>query len=177
MFYSENQILETKPLPSAQSQSMGEPDASFLNIDFGKGGSDETIPLGTSQSWSSVNSVAFDYRINYNRRIMMETKQEARIFKIGENEIVGTPETREAIYKVKARIKEMAEGQRQLRLDKEQKDVFVALRLTVLHRLYLQIRGKEFEEVHKIRKDNQYWARGIEDDYREEFKLEELFLI
>lgn len=104
-----------------------------------------------------------------------ETKP--RIYQIGENQIIGTPETREAIYAVKAKIKELAVEQRELRLNKEQKSHGTALRLTVLHRLYLQIRGKEFKDVHKIGEYDEYWAKRIEKGYKEEFKLGELFLI
>jgi len=81
-------------------------------------------------------------------------------------------EAYEAILKMKALIKQLAEGQKQTRIAKKQKSPYKALEITVLHRLYLQIRNKPFETVHSVRGKDE--ARWIEKRLVETFNLTEI---
>jgi len=82
------------------------------------------------------------------------------------------PKIYEAILKIREKLKTMAESQKQKRLEKIQKDVAVAVQITVLHRIYLEIRDKEFEDVHNIREGWDWYASSKEKEFRKELNLE-----
>ena len=82
------------------------------------------------------------------------------------------PKIYEAILKIRKKLKTMAESQKQKRLKKIQKDVAVAVQITVLHRIYLEIRGKEFEDVHNIREGWDWYASSKAKEFRKELGLD-----
>jgi hypothetical protein len=82
------------------------------------------------------------------------------------------PKLYEAIKKIRAIIKTMALEQRETRLRKEQKSIGKRVKITVLHRLYLKIRGKPFEGVHNIREGWEWMASRYEKEMSEELGLE-----
>jgi len=75
------------------------------------------------------------------------------------------PKVVEAIKGIRSIVKQMAREQKQDRLAKKQKDVGMRVRITVLHRLYLKIRNRPFEEVHRIRKGWEDRAVRYEKEY------------
>jgi hypothetical protein len=86
-----------------------------------------------------------------------------------------SPEAYEAIKGMKKEIKELAAEQKQRRLDKRQKSLKISSQLTVLHRLYLKIRNKPFEDVHKFNEHNKWWRSQFEKLYTEKWNLDAIF--
>jgi len=75
------------------------------------------------------------------------------------------PKVVEAIKGIRSIVKQMAWEQKQDRLNKKQKDIGCRVRITVLHRLYLKIRNRPFEEIHRIRKGWEDRATRYEKEY------------
>jgi len=68
------------------------------------------------------------------------------------------PKVYGAILGLKMFIKTMGKRQKRRRLKKQQKDVYDAMEITVALRHFLRLRGKEFQEVHKIREGLEWVA-------------------
>ncbi len=68
------------------------------------------------------------------------------------------PKVYGAILGLKMFIKTMGKRQKRRRLKKQQKDIYDAMEITVALRHYLRLRGKEFQEVHKIREGLEWVA-------------------
>ena len=81
-----------------------------------------------------------------------------------------------AIKGMKAEIKKLAAEQKDRRLKKFQKSLRTACALTVLHRLYLRIRNKPYEEVHRINDHNRWAVPEFTKQYYERWDLGEIFL-
>jgi len=96
--------------------------------------------------------------------VSIETKQ-----------IEKSPEAHEAVKGFRKEIKRLASEQKARRLDKCQKSLKTACALTVLHRLYLQIRNKPFEEVHKFNDHTRWWKTNFEEEYASKWNLMEIF--
>ena len=79
-----------------------------------------------------------------------------------------------AIKGMKAEIKKLAAEQKGRRLKKLQKSLKNASALTVLHRLYLKIRNKPYEEIHRFNDHNRWWASRFTKQYYEMWELEEI---
>lgn len=79
-----------------------------------------------------------------------------------------------ALLGMRAEIKKLAAEQKNRRLDKIQKSLKIASALNVLHRLYLQIRNKPYEEVHRFNDHNRWWASKFTKQYYEIWELEEI---
>ena len=75
---------------------------------------------------------------------------------------------------MKAEIKKLAAEQKGRRLKKLQKSLKNASALTVLHRLYLKIRNKPYEEIHRFNDHNRWWASRFTKQYYEMWELEEI---
>lgn len=82
------------------------------------------------------------------------------------------PKVVEAIKGIRSIVKQMAWEQKQDRLAKKQKDIGMRVKITVLHRLYLKIRNRPFEEVHRIRKGWESRADRYEKEYMVKLGLE-----
>jgi len=80
------------------------------------------------------------------------------------------------IIEMKAEIKKLARLQRNYRLAKIQKSFSHASRLTALHRLYLKIRNKPYEEVHRLNDHNRWWVPYYVENYSEKWGLDEIFI-
>jgi len=65
-----------------------------------------------------------------------------------EAKVTRDPKVYKAILGIKAEIKEWAKSQREVRLAKMQKDPYDKAKITALHRVYLEIRGKDPEAHH-----------------------------
>jgi hypothetical protein len=81
-----------------------------------------------------------------------------------------------AIKGMKAEIKKLAAEQKGRRLEKLQKSLKTACALTVLHRLYLKIRNKPYEEVHRINDHNRWAVPSFTKQYYEKWDLGVIFL-
>lgn len=81
------------------------------------------------------------------------------------------PKVYGAILGLKQHIKNLSKRLKRQRLKKIQKDYFLAMEVTVALRHYLRLRGKDYEEVHKIREGLEYAARGAEKRLQAMFNL------
>ena len=86
-----------------------------------------------------------------------------------------SPEAYKAVRGFRKEIKRLASEQKERRLDKCQKSLKIACALTVLHRLYLKIRNKPYEEVHKLNDHNRGWKSSLEKEYVSKWNLAEIF--
>ena len=69
------------------------------------------------------------------------------------DKVTRDPKVYEAILGIKAEIKEWAKSQKEIRLAKMQKDPYDKAKITALHRVYLEIRGKD-PEAHHLPEDS-----------------------
>jgi hypothetical protein len=81
------------------------------------------------------------------------------------------PKVYEAIKGIRAMIKELAAIQRETRLKKKQKSLRKRVEITVLHRLYLKIRNKPYEDIHNIREGWEWTAEKFEKSLVARFEL------
>jgi len=75
------------------------------------------------------------------------------------------------ILGLKMFIKVMSKKQRRRRLKKQQKSIYDAMEITVALRHYLRLRGKEFQEVHKIREGLEWIASMADKKLSQMFNL------
>jgi hypothetical protein len=86
-----------------------------------------------------------------------------------------SPEAYEAILEIKKEIARLASIQRETRLKKRQKSISNRVKISVLHRLYLKIRNKPYEDVHRIREGWEWAAKRYEREFYDKFKLDVIF--
>jgi hypothetical protein len=86
-----------------------------------------------------------------------------------------SPEAFVAIQGIRKEIKELAAEQKRRRLQKTQKSLKNACALTVLHRLYLKIRNKPYEDIHRFNEHNRWWRSRFEKEYYSRWELEKIF--
>lgn len=82
--------------------------------------------------------------------------------------------TIEIIKGIKKEIKILAEEQKCRRLQKLQKSYSASAALTVLHRLYLKIRNKPYEDVHRFNEHTKWWAQKFTEKYSELWNVSEI---
>ena len=91
-----------------------------------------------------------------------------------EDKVMRDPKVYKAILGIKAEIKGWAKSQKSIRLAKKQKDPYDRAKITALHRIYLQIRGKD-PEAHHLPQDS--FLYGVAKKYEritlEKYELEE----
>jgi len=85
--------------------------------------------------------------------------------------ITRDPKVYEAIKGIRIMIKELAAVQRETRLKKKQKSTRKRVEITVLHRLYLKIRNKPYEDTHNIREGWEQAAARFEKSLVARFEL------
>jgi hypothetical protein len=81
------------------------------------------------------------------------------------------PKVYGAIVGLKQHIKNLSKKLKQQRLRKIQKDYIMAMEVTVALRHYLRLRGKDYEDVHKIREGLEYAANRAEKRLQAMFNL------
>jgi len=81
------------------------------------------------------------------------------------------PKVYYAIKEIKKMLKSLAVDQRETRLRKEQKSIRKKVEITVLHRMYLKLRNKPYEDVHKIRQGWEWAANRFEKGHIDRFEL------
>jgi len=102
---------------------------------------------------------------------------------IKENKVMRDPKVYKAILGIKVEIKEWAKSQREIRLSKQQKDPYDKAKITALHRVYLEIRGKDPEAHHLPERTSylyevaQKYTQKIFDEYElESVKMDQPLL-
>lgn len=90
------------------------------------------------------------------------------------DKVTRDPKVYAAILGIKAEIKEWAKSQKEVRLAKQQKSPYDRAKITALHRVYLEIRGKD-PEAHHLPEDSYRRSVALRyaQDTRDKYELGE----